>query len=33
MYKIGIDVVGTFTDFVVVREEEAPRHFKTHSYV
>ncbi len=25
VYKIGIDVGGTFTDFVVVRDGEAPR--------
>jgi N-methylhydantoinase A/oxoprolinase/acetone carboxylase beta subunit/N-methylhydantoinase B/oxoprolinase/acetone carboxylase alpha subunit len=31
MYKIGIDVGGTFTDFVVVRGNEAPRYIKTHS--
>jgi N-methylhydantoinase A/oxoprolinase/acetone carboxylase beta subunit/N-methylhydantoinase B/oxoprolinase/acetone carboxylase alpha subunit len=31
MYQIGIDVGGTFTDFVVVREQEAPQYFKTHS--
>lgn len=31
MYTIGIDVGGTFTDFVVVRDHEAPRYFKTHS--
>ena len=31
MYKIGIDVGGTFTDFVVTREGEAPRVFKTPS--
>lgn len=31
MYQIGIDVGGTFTDFVVVRTGEAPRYFKTHS--
>lgn len=31
MYKIGIDVGGTFTDFVVVRDHEPPRYFKTHS--
>ena len=31
MFKIGIDVGGTFTDFVVVRTHETPRYFKTHS--
>src|SRR5712691_3566728 len=31
MFKIGIDVGGTFTDFVVVRTNETPRYFKTHS--
>src|SRR5262245_22025302 len=31
MFKIGIDVGGTFTDFVVVRSNEIPRYFKTHS--
>ena len=31
MYKIGIDVGGTFTDFVVVRDAEAPRYFKQPS--
>ena len=29
MYKIGIDVGGTFTDFVVVGETGGPRFFKT----
>ena len=29
MYKIGIDVGGTFTDFVVVKDGEEPRFFKT----
>ncbi len=29
MYKIGIDVGGTFTDFVVAGEEDQPRFFKT----
>lgn len=31
MYQIGIDVGGTFTDFVVVKANDAPRYFKTHS--
>ena len=31
MYKIGIDVGGTFTDFVVAGEGERPRFFKTQS--
>src|SRR5438093_8560155 len=31
MFNIGIDVGGTFTDFVVVRDADAPRYFKTHS--
>jgi len=31
MFKIGIDVGGTFTDFVVARTNETPRYFKTHS--
>ena len=31
MFKIGIDVGGTFTDFVIVRTNETPRYFKTHS--
>ena len=31
MYTIGIDVGGTFTDFVVTSEGQAPRFFKTHS--
>ncbi|MGE3540153.1 MAG: hydantoinase B/oxoprolinase family protein [Candidatus Tectimicrobiota bacterium] len=31
MFKIGIDVGGTFTDFVVLHDHEAPRYFKTHS--
>ncbi len=31
MYKIGIDVGGTFTDFVVAAENGQPRFFKTQS--
>ncbi len=31
MFKIGIDVGGTFTDFVVAKNGEGPRHFKTPS--
>ena len=31
MFNIGIDVGGTFTDFVVVHDADAPRYFKTHS--
>ncbi len=31
MYKIGIDVGGTFTDFVVAGDEGQPRYFKTAS--
>ena len=31
MYKIGIDVGGTFTDFVVAREGGQPCFFKTYS--
>lgn len=31
MFKIGIDVGGTFTDFVVAKAGEGPRHFKTPS--
>ena len=31
MYRIGIDVGGTFTDFVVASEGENPRYFKTPS--
>ena len=31
MYKIGIDVGGTFTDFVVAAEAGQPRFFKTAS--
>ncbi|MQF68833.1 hypothetical protein FIM12_00655 [SAR202 cluster bacterium AD-804-J14_MRT_500m] len=31
MFKIGIDVGGTFTDLVVVREGQTPYLFKTHS--
>ena len=31
MYKIGIDVGGTFTDFVVAAEAGQPRFFKTQT--
>ena len=31
MFKIGIDVGGTFTDFVVDSDGEPPRYFKTQS--
>ena len=31
MYKIGIDVGGTFTDFVVAGETGQPRFFKTQT--
>ena len=31
MFKIGIDVGGTFTDFVVAGDEGPPRSFKTQS--
>ena len=31
MFRVGIDVGGTFTDFVVVKDEETPRFFKTPS--
>ena len=31
MFKIGIDVGGTFTDFVVVKDHEPPRYFKASS--
>ena len=31
MYKIGIDVGGTFTDFVVAGESGQPRFLKTQS--
>ncbi len=31
MYRIGIDVGGTFTDFVVASDGEQPRYFKTAS--
>ena len=31
MFKIGIDVGGTFTDFVVVKDQGSPRHFKSAS--
>ena len=29
VYKIGIDVGGTFTDFVVAGDDGQPRFFKT----
>jgi N-methylhydantoinase A/oxoprolinase/acetone carboxylase beta subunit/N-methylhydantoinase B/oxoprolinase/acetone carboxylase alpha subunit len=31
MFRIGIDVGGTFTDFVVAKDGDVPRFFKTHS--
>ena len=31
MYVIGIDVGGTFTDFVVAQKGQPPRYFKTAS--
>ena len=31
MYVIGIDVGGTFTDFVIAQEGQPPRYFKTAS--
>ena len=31
MFKIGIDVGGTFTDLVVLSDGQAPYLFKTHS--
>ncbi|MCH7713723.1 MAG: hydantoinase B/oxoprolinase family protein [Chloroflexi bacterium] len=31
MFKIGIDVGGTFTDLVVVKDQESPRYFKVES--
>ena len=31
MYKIGIDVGGTFTDFVIAQEDGRPRFFKTQT--
>jgi len=31
VYKIGIDVGGTFTDFVIAKEGDPPRYFKTPS--
>ena len=31
MYKVAIDVGGTFTEFVVAADEGQPRYFKTAS--
>lgn len=31
MFKIGIDVGGTFSDFVMVKHNESPRYFKMSS--
>ncbi|SVD26076.1 uncharacterized protein METZ01_LOCUS378930, partial [marine metagenome] len=31
VYVIGIDVGGTFTDFVIAQEGQPPRYFKTAS--
>ena len=30
-FSIGVDVGGTFTDFVVAEGDSAPRYFKTAS--